>query len=124
MRGKYNKKPKKGKKKNYIPKERFIPRGLRTKVWNRDGGKCVYCGDKPRKKWMWRKQIKIEFGHHIPFSKGGHNCLDNLQLECFDCNRGKGAKLRQISLLKQVFTDVGAKGCYGECGKKATNDKK
>jgi 5-methylcytosine-specific restriction endonuclease McrA len=113
----------KNNKKKYIPKERFIPKWLRDKVWKRDGGKCVYCGDKPRKKWMWRKEVKIEFGHFIPFSKGGHNCIDNLQLECFSCNRSKGANLRHISLIKQVFTDVGCKGCYGNCGQKSPNDK-
>jgi len=127
------KKPKKrkarnGKKKrgknHYIPKERFIPRWLRAKVWKRDDGRCVYCGAKPRRKWMWRKEVKIEYGHHIAFSKGGHNCIDNLQLECFKCNRSKGAGFKKISLLKRIFTDDGAKGCTGECGRKATNDKK
>jgi len=124
---KSSKKPKKkkvGKKRRYIPPERYLPKWLRMKVWKRDDGKCVYCGAKPRKKWMWRKEVKIEYGHHIPFSKGGHNCIDNLQLECFDCNRSKGATFEPISILKRLFTDNGAKGCVGGCGRKATNDKK
>jgi 5-methylcytosine-specific restriction enzyme A len=55
-------------------------------VLTRDGYKCVYCGRSSQ-------QIDLEIDHIIPYSKGGSNQIDNLQSLCFDCNRGKGARI-------------------------------
>jgi 5-methylcytosine-specific restriction endonuclease McrA len=52
-------------------------------VWNRDGGKCVQCGESE----------KLEFDHVIPFSKNGSNTYRNLQLLCENCNRVKSNKI-------------------------------
>ena len=81
-------------KANKIPSEkstiqkrsRSIPLSIRLDVLTRDGYKCVYCGRSSQ-------QIDLEIDHIIPYSKGGSNQIDNLQSLCFDCNRGKGARI-------------------------------
>ncbi len=60
-----------------------ISQSVQDKVWNRDGGRCVKCGS----------NIKLEFDHIIPFSKGGANTYRNLQLLCEKCNRKKSNKI-------------------------------
>ncbi|WP_310428722.1 HNH endonuclease [Chamaesiphon sp. VAR_48_metabat_135_sub] len=65
---------------------RSIPLSIRLDVLTRDGYKCVYCG-------RGSQQIDLEIDHIIPYSKGGSNQIDNLQTLCFDCNRGKGARI-------------------------------
>ena len=60
-----------------------IPQDVQDRVWNRDGGRCVKCGS----------NIKLEFDHIIPFSKGGANTYRNLQLLCEKCNRKKSNKI-------------------------------
>lgn len=57
-------------------KRESVPQEVMDKVWNRDGGKCAFCGS----------QESIEFDHIIPFSKGGANTYRNLQILCKDCN--------------------------------------
>ena len=64
-------------------KSRRITQGVKDKVWNRDGGKCVECGSNE----------KLEFDHIIPHSKGGANTYRNIQLLCEPCNRSKSAKI-------------------------------
>lgn len=58
---------------------RHISQDVKDKVWNRDGGQCIQCGNNQN----------IEFDHIIPFSKGGSNTYRNIQLLCQDCNRQK-----------------------------------
>ena len=48
-------------------------------AWNRGGGKCAQCSS----------NIRLEFDHIIPFSKGGSNTYRNIQLLCEECNRKK-----------------------------------
>lgn len=60
-----------------------IPDDVKIYVWKRDGGRCVICGS----------QMKLEFDHIIPISKGGSNTARNIQLLCEKCNRSKGGKL-------------------------------
>lgn len=60
---------------------RNIPQDVKAVVWQRDGGRCVDCG----------AGDYLEFGHIIPFSKGGANTVDNLQIRCRRCNLRKGA---------------------------------
>lgn len=58
---------------------RHIPQDVKTAVWQRDQGRCVQCG----------ATSYLEFDHIIPFSKGGANTVNNLQLLCRGCNAKK-----------------------------------
>lgn len=60
-----------------------IPKDVADFVWNRDGGKCVYCGSTEN----------LHFDHIIPFSKGGATNVENLQLLCQKCNLEKSNKI-------------------------------
>ena len=60
-----------------------IPKDVVDTVWNRDGGKCVYCGSNEN----------LHLDHIIPFSKGGDTSVENLQLLCQKCNLEKSNKI-------------------------------
>lgn len=60
-----------------------IPKDVVDAVWNRDGGKCVYCGSTEN----------LHLDHIIPFSKGGDSSVENLQLLCQKCNLHKSNKI-------------------------------
>ncbi|WP_067541439.1 TerD family protein [Nocardia crassostreae] len=62
---------------------RSIPQEVKAQVWQRDGGKCVECGD----------SHYLEFDHVIPLSRGGATSAANLQILCRACNRAKGARI-------------------------------
>ncbi|WP_280234335.1 TerD family protein [Nocardia cyriacigeorgica] len=62
---------------------RSIPQEVKAEVWQRDGGKCVECGD----------GHYLEFDHIIPLSRGGATSATNLQILCRACNRTKGARI-------------------------------
>ena len=61
------------------PNREVIPREVKIFVWNRDGGKCIKCGN----------QEGLEFCHILPISKGGGSTARNIQLLCETCNRSK-----------------------------------
>ena len=60
-----------------------IPKDVVDTVWNREGGKCVYCGSNEN----------LHLDHIIPFSKGGDTSVENLQLLCQKCNLEKSNKI-------------------------------
>lgn len=60
-----------------------IPKDVVDTVWNRDEGKCVYCGSSEN----------LHLDHIIPFSKGGDTSVENLQLLCQKCNLEKSNKI-------------------------------
>ncbi|MEU4315532.1 TerD family protein [Nocardia sp. NPDC024068] len=62
---------------------RSIPQEVKAQVWQRDGGRCVECGD----------SHYLEFDHIIPLSRGGATSAANLQILCRGCNRDKGANI-------------------------------
>ena len=64
-----------------------IPKDVVDTVWNRDGGKCVYCGSNEN----------LHLDHIIPFSKGGDTSVENLQLLCQKCNLEKSNKIGYCS---------------------------
>jgi len=68
----------------------------RFNVFKRDSFTCQYCGSTPPK-------VVLEVDHINPVSNGGKNSIDNLITACFDCNRGKGAKL--LSDIPQSLKD-------------------
>lgn len=61
---------------------RYVSDKLRAQVLERDGGRCVSCGDTEN----------LEIDHKTPVSKGGKSELDNLQALCRPCNRSKRVK--------------------------------
>ena len=62
---------------------RTIPASVKSYVWHRDRQKCVYCGS----------NVNTEYDHIIPFSWGGSNSPQNVQILCRKCNRRKSASL-------------------------------
>ncbi|WP_245717587.1 TerD family protein [Nocardia jejuensis] len=62
---------------------RAIAQDVKSRVWQRDGGRCVQCSD----------DQYLEFDHIIPWSRGGATSVDNLQILCRSCNLQKGARI-------------------------------
>jgi 5-methylcytosine-specific restriction endonuclease McrA len=60
-----------------------IPADVKQLVWQRDKGRCRHCGS----------NTELQFDHVIPWSMGGSNTEDNLQILCGPCNRRKGASI-------------------------------
>jgi 5-methylcytosine-specific restriction endonuclease McrA len=63
-----------------------IGKSLRFEVFARDAFTCQYCGMRP-------PDVVLEVDHIHPRSKGGSDDPINLITSCFDCNRGKRAKV-------------------------------
>lgn len=66
-----------------------LPPGLRIRILERDGYRCIYCGSTPR-------QAYLHVDHVVPASHGGSNDPTNLVTACGDCNMGKSD--RQLAL--------------------------
>ena len=64
-----------------IPKpSRTIPQDVKIAVAVRDEGLCQHCGTSAG---------PMQYDHVIPYSMGGDNSVDNIQLLCRGCNRAK-----------------------------------
>jgi len=70
------------KKLYYAPRTRHIPQDVKIAVSVRDQGRCRQCGSAEN----------LHFDHIIPYSRGGANTVDNIQLLCATCNLRKGAR--------------------------------
>ena len=66
-----------------------IPPAVKAAVWRRCGGKCQHC-DMTDAQSMAATGIHLLYDHIIPWSWGGPDTEDNLQLLCDPCNRAKG----------------------------------
>ena len=69
--------------KSETKRSRYISNSVRGEVWARDDGRCVIC----------QSTESLQFDHIIPFSKGGSNTSENLQLLCDDCNQKRSNKI-------------------------------
>lgn len=69
------------------PPKRFrnVNASLKLKVLKRDNFKCKSCNRSPSSD----SYIKLQVDHIIPFSKGGTDHPDNLQILCTGCNYEK-----------------------------------
>lgn len=56
------------------------PQNLKTAVYERDGGRCRYCG---------KTDPEMQYDHVYPLSKGGETSVSNLVLACRNCNKHK-----------------------------------
>ncbi len=75
--------------KNVTPTDkasRYIPEHIKTTVKLRDGYKCARCG-------ISGPDAYLEFDHVIPFSKGGPNTAENIQILCRRHNLQKGYQM-------------------------------
>jgi 5-methylcytosine-specific restriction endonuclease McrA len=70
---------------------RSIPLGVRWRVMERDGRRCMACGASP----ATDAAIKLHVDHIVPVSRGGLSTLDNLQTLCEACNLGKSNRMPQ-----------------------------
>jgi hypothetical protein len=68
--------------------------GLRFEVFKRDDFVCRYCGRRS-------PAVILEVDHVIPRSGGGRDDLENLVTSCFECNRGKSARLLSAMPLEE-----------------------
>lgn len=60
---------------------------VKRAVWRRDGGACVKC------RRGQAEGARLHFDHIIPYSKGGADNEENVQLLCSACNLRKGANI-------------------------------
>ena len=59
---------------------------VRFEVFKRDNFTCRYCGRRT-------PEAILEIDHICPLSAGGTDDLENLATSCYECNRGKAARL-------------------------------
>lgn len=64
------------------PRDRRISTETKKLVYGRDNGRCVECSS----------ETNLHFDHILPFSKGGGNHPENIQLLCASCNLKKKDK--------------------------------
>ena len=69
-----------------MSERKSISKKIRFEVFKRDSFKCQYCGRSA-------PDVVLEVDRIKPVAEGGTNDITNLITSCFDCNRGKGARL-------------------------------
>ena len=63
-----------------------VSKSVRFDIFARDAFTCQYCGRRP-------PEVVLELDHIYPRAKGGGDEVINLITACWDCNRGKSAKI-------------------------------
>jgi hypothetical protein len=69
-----------------VARRRDPSAGLRLKVLQRDGFRCVLCGRSP----AIERGVVLHLDHVTPFADGGETTFDNLRTLCQTCNLGRG----------------------------------
>ena len=77
---------------HYINVPQRGTRWSRRGVLERDGYRCIYCGDQPGDRQSNRILSKRDFSidHIFPLSRGGQNTWGNTACACKHCNQRKG----------------------------------
>ena len=78
-----------------------IPVWIKKAVYFRDRGKCCLC--KKDLSGMLTLNNEPEYDHIIPLKQGGANDVTNIQLLCKECNRSKGDKKIETSILYEKW---------------------
>lgn len=60
-----------------------IPAAMRSRVMERDGARCTYCGT---------TEGAMHLDHVVPYARGGKTTDENLVVACAPCNLSKGAR--------------------------------
>lgn len=63
---------------------RCIPASVQRAVWERDGGRCSFVGEKGRR---CESRRHLQFDHVLEVARGGQSTMDNLRLRCRAHNR-------------------------------------
>lgn len=74
-------------------KKRHVPRAIRVTAYNRDGGKCRYCGVEVDLSAPGTPWLSAQADHVLPHSRGGKTVLANIWTACGPCNRSKSNKV-------------------------------
>ncbi len=72
-------------------RSRFIPAATRRAVWQRADYRCEFRSTESANRCSRRHLLQVD--HRAPFSRGGGNQLENLQLLCATHNQWKGARV-------------------------------
>jgi len=64
-------------------KRTYLSKRVRWLIFERDGHRCVYCGNGPD------DGSKLTIDHRVSVIDGGTDDPDNLATACWDCNQGK-----------------------------------
>jgi hypothetical protein len=89
MLGKLNLNEVKSKIKDKNIRRKAISLFLRSQVLKKNNFKCQHCGKGVE------DNIKLEIDHIVPKSKGGLDNLENYQVLCNECNKGKSNKFTE-----------------------------
>lgn len=74
---------------------KFFESFTRQNVYDRDGGKCMYCGEHVSRN-------KFTFDHVIPKSRGGKTTWQNIVVSCLKCNSKKDNKTAEEAGMKLI----------------------
>lgn len=77
-------------KRNGVLKRVYIPKWVKSAVFFRDRGHCVFC-NADLTNLITRLSVK-NFDHIVPLNLGGINDISNIQLTCQKCNQDKKGK--------------------------------
>lgn len=81
---------------------KFFESFTRQNVYERDGGKCMYCGCEVSRN-------KFTFDHVIPKSRGGKTKWQNIVCACLKCNSKKDNRTPEeagMKLIKKPFAPI------------------
>ena len=76
-----------------VSQGRYVPAEIRRRVWNRDGGKCVYKSPDGK---VCGSAFMLQMDHIQPLAMGGKTELDNLRLLCASHNLHLGKKVATL----------------------------